>query len=117
MTVPLSDVGSPKAGAVLRWPLGLVDSAELGPVFLAIGIDAGADQDYVVGSTCSAGKTVAKKPVKRPAKKPAKKPHEAVVTKPSGSLAATGLPAGLAVTALLATGLGVAVRRRTAGRH
>ncbi|HVU72282.1 MAG TPA: S53 family peptidase [Mycobacteriales bacterium] len=112
MTVPVADVGNPKAGALLQWPLGLVDSAELGPVFLAIGIDAGADQDYVVGSACSSGKTVVKKPVK--------KPHHTVsgtkVTKPSGSLAATGVPAALGLVALLATGAGLAIRRRAAGR-
>jgi hypothetical protein len=120
MTVPLADVGNPPAGARLSWPLGLVESQELGPVFLPIGLDTGADQDYVVGSSCVASKGLGKPTTKPTAvKKTGTTTHPpAKVTAPSGSLAATGVPAGLLGTGLLclAGGLALTVARAREAR-
>lgn len=116
MTVPLSDVGNPAKGTRLKYPLALVESQELGPVFGAIGIDAGTDQDYVTGSLCAAAagtpavvaatttKKVTKKAAKKAVKKKAAVKAKKVVVQPSRTLAFTGAPAGLSLLALLIVG-------------
>ncbi|HVU74954.1 MAG TPA: hypothetical protein VHE83_18465 [Mycobacteriales bacterium] len=85
------------------------------PLARVYGLSLSSNGKDLVASTYGRGvwllavPKAATKPAKKPTKKPEKVPH---VTKPGGSLAATGVPVGLGVTALLLVVGGLALTRR-----
>ncbi|HVU71901.1 MAG TPA: hypothetical protein VHE83_02965, partial [Mycobacteriales bacterium] len=110
----LSDFPEVAKGTTLYSVTGFTASAlvPLGgnPVGLFNQLDATSPVDHVVGAV--AAPAPATKPISKP-RKPGTKPHKPPhVSKPGGSLAATGLPYGLPVVALLAFGVGLFLRRR-----
>ena len=116
VTAPLSDFPEVTTGTKLYSVTAFTASAlaPLGgdPVGLFNQLDATSPVDHVVGAV--AAPAPATKPISRPRKpttsKTSTKP--AHVTKPGGSLAATGLPFALPAIALLAVAAGLLLRRR-----